>query len=763
MKGKSKFKFVLIFLLIISALIGLYIGLSKKNTVSIVNVFHDKKQAPEDLQGWNLSLLMYDTGVENGRVAVNQDVWDATLGSEKRVVTVQVNLSNTALAKDYAPEELVITVDSLGKLNPTNEEMTNIKAPTTISADPKSNTTKEYDWSYRYDSATQKFIFTNNNTIEFGSTFESTIQMAFEFSAPYVLNGADVTIDANLNGELNSINTLNYKFTSNKKPGTNSLTFSKINSFDGLGENATEYIWAKFQTTMSNYSMNSNNYFYIGFPKSIYDGQSLDLTTSWYGKYSDSRYVKGNPNKELEMISSVTKTLNLDEFNFTYSGDLYTVQKGVNSKNVSSSKIMNENYGENILFYISGTTIYTGNKYKVRYGDDVLYIENIEGGYTKLNENEYYFKNLVIPSMFYNGNGQEFEKNKYNIDIYVKYRGSNTYVKYGETLKNGTSSTITFNTDEIVVGWYVEIYDLEESLKFSKSNSLASGITTTVHVQKSSGVPETGKIYNFDYLQVFNKVENNYVLVNEPESTSYITTVTTELAENDIANYGVYLQRGFYSKTFDKDYLGFSINSGIGKASYDNNFFYRELSGYLFLNEVSTGTDEFDGYNCYFILPEGVELNASKDELLDLIEKSSSTLSNYSYKKDGTQYSDTEMYNFFKEHLTIDIDTNYQNTGKTWIGYKVDFGDDTLNIYEIAGHQENLPLNYKIPIKIPYESYFTHGASYRFYSYVAPTKEVEPFSYNKSTDTNDIDNDGETTDHYSYSYYSTTTIVPAVS
>ena len=113
MKGKSKFKFVLFFLLIISALIGLYIGLSKKSTVSIMNVFHDKKQAPEDLQGWNLSLLMYDTGVENGRVAVNQDVWDATNGNEMRVVTVQVNLSNTALAKDYAPEELVITVDKI--------------------------------------------------------------------------------------------------------------------------------------------------------------------------------------------------------------------------------------------------------------------------------------------------------------------------------------------------------------------------------------------------------------------------------------------------------------------------------------------------------------------------------------------------------------------------------------------------------------------------------------------------------------------------
>ena len=670
MSRKSKFKIVLVFLLIILALVGLCVCLSKKGTITIVNAVHDSKQAPEDLQGWNLSLLMYDTGVENGRVAVNQDVWDATNENEKRVVTVQVNLSNTALAKDYAPGELVISVDSLGKLNPTNSTMTDFKSPTTISADPKSNTTKEYDWSYRYDSSTQKFIFTNNNTIEFGSTFESTIQMAFEFEAPYVLNGADVTIDANLNGELNSINTLNYKFTSNKKTGTNSLTFSKINSFDGLGENATDYIWTKirigyssqgtnvrkyvfdsyvditvpegcilYDTTMNQilpddndiyklyssnktyyYNMDSNTYYYMGFPKSVYDGQVLNLTSSWYGKYFDSYYVKGDPNKELETISSDTKTINLDEFNFTYSGNLYSVRKGADDYRISSSRIINENYGEDVGFIISGTTIYTGNKYKARYGDDVLYIGNVEGGYTKLNESDYYFKNIVIPAKLYNGNGQEIESNKYDIDVYVKYRGSNTYVKYGETLKNGTSSTITFNTNEIVVGWYVEIYDLEESLKFSKNDYYSVGINTKVHIQKSQGVPETGKIYNFDYLQVFNKIENNYVLINEPDSTSYNTSITTELAQNDIANYGVYLQRGYTSKEYDKDYLIYCPRFDITKNTYDNDYFYRELNNYVYLDNYSTGTDKYDGYNCYFIIPEGVELNAGSTHVSKMVQ-----------------------------------------------------------------------------------------------------------------------------------------------
>ena len=144
MKKKGKLKLALIILIIISALVGIYIGVCKQKNISMINVFQNLRRLPEDLEGWNLSLLMYDSAVDNGMSAVNNDVWDATNSSEKRVVTVQVNLSNTALAKDYEPGELVISVDSLGKINPTNEAMTSIKAPTTISADLNTKVDKDY-------------------------------------------------------------------------------------------------------------------------------------------------------------------------------------------------------------------------------------------------------------------------------------------------------------------------------------------------------------------------------------------------------------------------------------------------------------------------------------------------------------------------------------------------------------------------------------------------------------------------------------------
>ena len=247
MKRKSKVKLVLIIILIITTILGLFIGISKHSDVSIMNVFHEIKHSPEDIEGWNLSLLMYDSTIDNGRTPVNSVEWNATNEDEVRHVTVQVNLTNINTTKEYAPGELTISVDNLGKIVPLGyADVERYAESESIAADKIDKEEKEYDWSYRYDTSNSQIFFINNNTIEAGASFESTIQMANVFSAEYVQNGADVTLSACLNGELNSINTLNYKCTTNKKIGKNYLTCKKIISYDELGENATDYIWTRF-------------------------------------------------------------------------------------------------------------------------------------------------------------------------------------------------------------------------------------------------------------------------------------------------------------------------------------------------------------------------------------------------------------------------------------------------------------------------------------------------------------------------------------
>ena len=130
------------------------------------------------------------------------------------------------------------------------------------------------------------------------------------------------------------------------------------------------------------------DYYYMGFPKSMYTGQTIYLTSNWCGKFCDSDTYIGDPNKELETISSVTEELNLSNFEFEYNDNLYVVDNATDDVRIAYSKITNEKYGNDILFYVSGKTIYTGHTYKARYGDDLFYITDSTGDYIKLTDNE---------------------------------------------------------------------------------------------------------------------------------------------------------------------------------------------------------------------------------------------------------------------------------------------------------------------------------------------------------------------------------------
>ena len=817
MKCKSKVRLALTILIIISTLFGLFVGISKHSDVSIMNVFHEIKQSPEDLEGWNLSLLMYDSTIDGGRTSVNSVEWNATNEDEIRHVIVQVNLSNANTTKEYAPGELTISVDSLGKIIPTGYvNVERYVEARSIAADKFDKEEKEYDWSYKYNPSNSKIFLINNNAIEAGASFESTIQMAYSLGAGSVQNGADVTIDALLNEELSSINTLNYKCTTNRKEGKNFLTCKKIISYDGLIENATDFIWTRFLISSdfkgsnvreylfdsyidinvpdgcvlldpninpilpdenniyklyepfyldSGLSTTNYDYYYMGFPKSMYTGQTVELTSNWCGKFCDSNFYRGDPNKEIETISSVTQILNLKDFEFEYNDNLYVVDNAADDIYASYPRITNEKYGQDILFYISGKTIYTGHKYKARYGDDLLYITDSTGDYTKLTDNEYYFKSIEIPADLYNGNNQIIAKDKYDIDLYVRYRGNNSYVKYGETFKNGTQKLINFNQDEFVVGWYIEIYDLQESLLFSNYTNISRiGIKTIVNIQKSSGILEDGRIYNLDYLQVFNKIDNDYIYINKPDNESYYVGISDNLSEDDYSNYGVYLQRKAAFKDYDEDSVLNRISLYMPQSYHDMNNFYRTVEVHPYIAKYSSGTEAYDGYRIYTILPEGTELNTTVDGLFDLITiERYGSLHDKVQKQDGSGFTIEEMNEFLKNHLTITVDTNFRNTGKTWIEFKEDFTDDPLNLYGVSRYQGRFPIIYTIPVKIPYESYYIYGSHYTVNSYIASLKDDEPYKEHTFEDVDDIDNDGYTTDFYSNDDADETYIVPAVS
>ena len=219
------------------------------STVSKINLSEENNIYSD----FDISLVMYDSTVDNGKTQLTEINWNAT-SNTTRVVIVQVNFKNDNASTVYYPGELRITVDNLGKIVPVDSAGTTFLRPTSIGADSEYVDEKTYDWTYRYDAENEQYIFTNNNMLEADANFEGTIQLAYEINSANILNNSSVEVDANLNDIVYSSNKLKFSFTSTEKPASVSVSASKLLAYDGLIANPESYIWIKYS-----YNVSTNN------------------------------------------------------------------------------------------------------------------------------------------------------------------------------------------------------------------------------------------------------------------------------------------------------------------------------------------------------------------------------------------------------------------------------------------------------------------------------------------------------------------------
>ena len=189
--------------------------------------------------------------------------------------------------------------------------------------------------------------------------------------------------------------------------------------------------------------------------------------------------------------------------------------------------------------------------YKIKFGDDLLYITGSDGNYKKLEDNEYYFSTIAFPGEIINGNNVTIPAEKYDCELWLRYENSSDYIKY-EDFKNIVSTynskTWNFTKENKVVGYYFIVKNMTESFK-SKYSSSSSSFSTIV-INNAENIAESGRIYNFAYIQVF----INGVLQNAPGLDSYANFITKEeIATHDMSTYNTYLQRHCYSISY---YIG---------------------------------------------------------------------------------------------------------------------------------------------------------------------------------------------------------------
>ena len=598
-------------------------------------------------------------------------------------------------------------------------------------------------------------------------------------------------------------NTLNYNYTRTYihpwKPITYTITktASKITSYDGLGANASDYIWVKYNFAITRsassdfypdihaenlniqdvfpeqcivldknmnaishnnniYAMNftfptvnglsGSIYIFVGYPKSIYNEEANNLIITNYAEL----YGTYDNKTEEEKLDDSSVSINLNDFIFKYDGELYTIKKeSYFSGRLYSDLLLKPNFSHTCGSCFKGhattltkwnytaSAIFTGTPMSVRFGDDILYISDENGNYRKLEDTEYFLQSIYLPYL-YNGNNVAIPYDKYPANLYVRYAGNTDFVHYMDLSQKKANSSISFPKDSNIVGFYIEFSNLLESIKIN-SNTYGS---INYEIKPLSNIAPSGKIYNFNYLQVFFENSEGTTLQNAALLENYNSLISkTEIAEYDMATYGTYLQRSTAAKTFS-DYNS-SISDMTTRISKDMSDFTQNIKDekfeglsnlFIYINgpsnlEYLSGDvdnyiqqvflDYIDDINkiqrieVYDLLPEGLELTSTKEQLLSTITVNNN-IDFYDINGIKAFASSNEAIEFFKDHSTITIENNWNNTNRTKITWIIDITDSPLFYLKYGEVYFRLTYNYNVS----YDSYLQYGATWTNYAYL---------------------------------------------
>ncbi|MGN1299512.1 MAG: MucBP domain-containing protein [Candidatus Scatovivens sp.] len=762
----------------------------------------EPKELGEDADSWKLKTMFIERDDDGTETQTDDITWNAIDYNESKIITVQINYSNTNTKQAYAPGELKIVVPNLGKTkywyhNYNGEEVKDVVyyiADEISASDPYSEEEKEkWNWSYEYDALNEVCVFTNNEEIEAGTSCEGSIQMSYNFNnMNSMINGTDLNIKATLNNEAES-NNIHFAFTSKKDTFYSEVSTYKISNYEGLPENATEYVWVKYNFCVNrqidgircrineptlkidipknSILVNKNfeevianngkyilpieipytsNYFYIGYLESEYKDKQIENTFEVYGEYGDydsDRDFTG----EQELLTNKEITININDF-LIDTNNLYEITQSDNYFYCAGSYQNIKDGLARYYFGIKPKINYVDGKITARIGNDVLAITAEDGSYRKLEDDEYYFAKIIVP-VFRNLNDNEIPEGKYTYSIFVRYANEENYVLYEKNLKNTKSEqTISF-TEENIVGWYIEIYDLEESCKLSRDSYIDS-LESHLKIHVQDNITNSGKIYNWAYLQAYKKDSNGeLVLQNERdlEKQPYSEIEKQiDLPNYDKKYYRVNLQRTFLSYDYTENRLLGSCNSEIQNIKVKDGDFYIKTDLITYIENARFGSHiftEFNGWkNCY-IFDKEIELDMTEEEIKNSIR-------GYNWdkvlKNNKTTFKSEEEFNeFIKDCVTVKIDRNYKNIGKNYVEIIYDFREVPLDLSNFMNDCYNGDLGIYIyfNLKVSYEDYKMNRNIYSYNIYTMNLDDDDSYELKYSNkDYEDIDEDGDITE-----------------
>ena len=250
------------------------------NEISLQNDTSEENGEESSTDNWELGLVFYDSTVDNGKTPLTSIDWNASDGGYEegtpRVITVQINYKNTNAVTTYAPGELEINIPNL-IYNTTSNTDNSPLWKSTVVIGANDSTHSGYDWDFSTSNTNQEiYRFTNAETIEEKSNFEGSIQIVYTITpntenpeieqseCTHVFSRDLQAILKNITQteRISLIYTRTYIHPWRKSSYSMKEYPQKISSYDGLGENAEDYIWVIYDYIDTTETNNFSRYTY---------------------------------------------------------------------------------------------------------------------------------------------------------------------------------------------------------------------------------------------------------------------------------------------------------------------------------------------------------------------------------------------------------------------------------------------------------------------------------------------------------------------
>lgn len=227
--------------------------------------------------------------------------------------------------------------------------------------------------------------------------------------------------------------------------------------------------------------------------------------------------------------------------------------------------------------------------------------------------------------------------------------------------------------------------------------------------------------------------------MNEPVVGDYASGITRdEVAPYDKNTYGSYMQRSeAYYQIYDTPNYWYTSKSASTAQNMPSQKQYKlnyNVSSYAPLTNSVWNDQYLSTYSLYDILPEGVYADPTAITAYFLRTSSGNSAGIETLVlQDGTKITtDAAIQAYLTTRTTVDIDNNYQGSGRTKVTIGFDLSDNPIDLDETIkalNSQTNMYSSYlyliyaTIPVIIPYDSIDTYGGVVKNNVYASVTAE----------------------------------------